>query len=370
MTPPPASGFPWRRTGVVALVVIVVIVGAGLLLARTPGTPPAPAIVVDSPTAAPLPSEVGSADATGDTAADPDAPSTVLLQVRGRDRTVQSSILLAFGGNSPIVSATVIPTTLLLPTQPVIALSDVDGPSGPVGAREPLGTLLGVRIDETIELDRLAWAGLIDALGNPSLRGMEARDVPGALEPVLAALPVDRERVGQLLTSLGSMARTTLPNESTSRLLTALGDRVRRQGLQVSVLPVTVVKAGGSPVSMVDPVAARDLIARDLPGAMLQPGHPGPVRVVVERGAATLGAFLAVQRRLATAGYAVLAGSAPADDAARSRVVAAGDSVAVRARANALATALGLPVTAVSVDPSPMAEVDLRVVLGPGVPAA
>ena len=349
----PQHRFPWRLMGLLAAAVIVVTVGAGLLLARSPGTPPAPPMGTATPSSTvtlPVP--------------DGREQNTILLQVRGRDRRVESSILLGFGGDSSVVSALVIPTTLQLPTQPPVTIAGVDGPSGPVGAQQPLGTLLGVRIDETVEMDRLAWAGLIDAIGTSTLRGMEGRDVPGALEPVLGALPADRERVGQLLTSLGSMARTSMPNETTSRLLAALGDRVRHQGLRVQILPVSVVRAGGAPVSLLDPSAARLVIHQALAGAELQPGHAGPVRVIVERGGATTGAFLAVQRRLASAGYAVVPGSAPATSDPLTRVMAAGDSVAGRSRAIAVADALGLPPSAVQADVSPTAEVDVRVVLG------
>ena len=221
-----------------------------------------------------------------------------------------------------------------------------------------------MRIDETIELDRLAWSGLIDAIGPADLRGLSVNDVVGHLGPVLSRLPASRQAVGQLLTSLGSMARTTLPNETTGRLVVALGDRVRQQGLRVGTLPVTVVKAGAPTAALVDTFRAAFLVGSEFPQALLVPGHAGATRVVIARGAATLGTFLSVQQRLDSAGFAVVAEEVPPRAVDATRVDVAGHSPEALARGRSVATALGLEPDAVTVDSSPLATVDVRVTLG------
>lgn len=344
--------YPWRLMAAVAAIVFVITIGAGLIIGRPAGLPAVPSVVASS--AAPV-------------TALPDGQqqqATILLQVRGGDRRVAASVLLGFGGTTPRVSALIIPTTLVLPTYPAKQLADVDGPSGPIGAREPLSALLGVRIDETIELDRLAWAGLIDAIGPSDLRDMSAEDVVGRLSPVLSRLPASRQAVGQLLTSLGSMARTTLPNETTGRLVVALGDRVRQQGMRVATLPVTVVKAGAPTAALIDPFRANFLVGSEFPQAQLAPGHPGNTRVVLARGAATLGTFLAVQQRLDAAGFAVVASDEPPRNWDSTQVRVAGSGSVELSRGRAVAAALGLPASAVMVELSALAPVDVSVILG------
>ena len=344
--------YPWRLMGAVAAIVFVITIGAGLIIGRPSSLPTVPSVVASS--------NVSDSALPG-----PDQrQATILLQVRGSDRRVAASVLLGFGGTTQRVAALIIPTTVVLPTFPAKQLADVDGPSGPVGAREPLSALLGVRIDETIELDRLAWAGVIDAIGPADLRGMSANDVVGHLGPVLSRLPASRQAVGQLLTSLGSMARTTLPNETTGRLVVALGDRVRQQGLRVDTLPVTVVKAGAPTASLIDPFRSAFLLGSQFPQAQLTPGHPGATRVVLARGAATLGTFLARQQRLDQAGFAVVEADAPPRALSTTVIEVAGGSTEAWARGQSVATSLGVPPSAVIVDSSPLASVDVRVTLG------
>lgn len=344
--------YPWRLMGAVAAIVFVITIGAGLIIGRPSSLPTVPSVVASS--------NVSDSSLPG-----PDQrQATILLQVRGADRRVAASVLLGFGGTTQRVAAVIIPTTLVLPTFPAKQLADVDGPSGPVGAREPLSALLGVRIDETIELDRLAWAGVIDALGPADLRGMSANDVVGHLGPVLSRLPASRQAVGQLLTSLGSMARTTLPNETTGRLVVALGDRVRQQGLRVDTLPVTVVKAGAPTASLIDPFRSAFLLGSEFPQAQLAPGHAGATRVVVARGATTLGTFMTLQQQLDQAGFAVVAADTPPRALSATVIEVAGGSPEALARGRSVATALGVPPSAVVVDMSSLASVDVRVTLG------
>jgi hypothetical protein len=354
--PQPHHSFPWRVTGIVALVVIAATVVAGLLLARERvGPDPAP-----RPTPSP------SATATSELRLE-DQQLTVLLTVRDADRAAVSNVLIGVGGDLGFASELMLPRDLLLPTVPPMRLGEVDDPTGAQTAEQPLETLLGVRVDALVDLDRLAWAGLIDATG--SRVDLVAAENPGSfalvLDRVLKGLPYEPETVGELLTGLGSMARTTVTNEDASYLLSLVGRNLRSEDLKRAVLPVTYLRSGESRVAVVDPSAA-DAVVRDLfPQALLTPGHSGQPRVVLQRAGATLGATTAARIELQNAGFGVVDDRAELELAAGTSVVVPDSSEDSMAAGRDAASALGLPATAVVVSDDPDATVDVRVVLGP-----
>lgn len=360
MTDAPSARFPWRVTALVVLIVAVASVIAGLLLARdrvgTAQPPPAQPSPTASATSLPLPLEE-------------QRQVTLLLTVRDDARAAVSSVLLGVGGGSEVVAELLLPRDLLLPTSPPLRLSEVDDPTGPRTAEQPLETLLGVQIDASVDLDRLAWAGLIDATG--SRVDPDAAERPGSfalvLDRVLKGLPYDAETVGELLTGLGSMARLTVTNEDASLLLSLIGRGLRGDGVRREVLPVTYVRAGPSRAAVAD-LAAADAVVRELfPEAMLRPGHAGPARIVLQRAGATLGAQTVARITLAGAGFGVVADAAAQEPVAVTSILVPEDSPAARAIGGDVAVVLGLAETVVAVDPSPEATVDVRVRLGADV---
>lgn len=350
-----AYAFPWRLMGVVALIVVAATVLAGIVLARNS--------VDDEP-------------ATGTSSTVAPAPErepiekhrqvTILLQVRDRDRDAISNVLLGVGGNTGFVAELLLPRNLLLPTVPPTQLRDVDGPTGPVSAQGPIEVLLGVQVDAAIEMDRLAWAGLLDSIG--VMPGFTHASWPSAfplvLDEVLARLPKDERAVGQLLTSLGSMARTTVTNEDASHLLAILGEGMRTQDVKREVLPVTALRAGTSQVDIVRHPDADETLLRLFPLALLQPGHSGTTRVVIERAGASLGSATTARLALSDAGFGVVARPGTGDVEVDSMVYVPGKSEDALVRGRDVAAVLGLPASSVVVDTSPVATVDVRVVLG------
>jgi len=351
--------FPWRVTALVAAIVIASTAVAGVFLARqgVQGAPPEDAsIFTPAPDLLPVEKQ---------------RQVTLLLQVRDKGKEVASNVLIGAGGDTGFVSELLLPRNLLLPTQPPVQLKDVDGPRGPVSAQGPLQVLLNVQIDATIELDRLAWAGLIDstkALDNPRA-GQTASSFPLVVSRVLAKLPADEETIGQLLTSLGSMAPTTVTNEDSAHLLAVIGNGLRTLPVKQDALPVTFIRGGADPVATIQQPEAADVVTTLFPRAPLKPGHSGPLRLVLQQAGATLGATLTAHEALAAEGFGVVSGAvaalAPVPPVDATVVYVSTDTPAALAAGKDAAAALGLPKAPVVVDRSPDATVDVRVALGP-----
>jgi hypothetical protein len=346
--------FPWRLMALVAVVVVAASVVAGLLLSRdrvSTMSPEEASIFTPAPDLLPVEKQRQVA---------------ILLSVRDGHGKAMSNVLLGVGGDTGFVAELVLPRNLLLPTVPPVQLKDVTGLMGAVRAEEPLEVLLGVQIDATVELDRLAWAGLIDATG--ARVDVSRAEDPGSfalvLDRVLRELPADDDTVGQLLTGLGSMARTTVPNEDAAHLLAVLGTGLRTTELRRQTLPVTYLRSGPARVAIARQAETAAVVAGLFPKALLQPGHAGVRRVVLQRSGAALGAAVGARLDLVAAGFGVVDDRSAPMSQATSAVLVPDDSEPSMAAGRDAATALGLPVTMVRVDRGALPTVDVRVVLG------
>ena len=107
----------------------------------------------------------------------------------------------------------------------------------------------------------------IDATG--SRVDVTAAENPGSfalvLDRVLKGLPYEPETVGELLTGLGSMARTTVTNEDASYLLSLVGRNLRSEDLKRAALPVTYVRSGESRAALADFAATDGWTTRSPP---------------------------------------------------------------------------------------------------------
>ncbi len=349
--------FPWRITAVIVAVVALASVVAGVLLSR------------DRVATTPPPTAAASASSTASATPVPLVDSrqvTLLLTVRDAERAAVSTVLIGVGGDTGFVAELMLPRDLLLPTVPPMRLEEVDDPTGSRTPEQPVETLLGVQVDVIVDLDRLAWAGLIDATGTRV--DATASENPAAfalaVDRVLKGLPYDEGTVGELLTGLGSMARTTVTNEDASYVLAQVGRRLRSLDVRRETLPVTYLRAGDARVAVTDLAAATD-VTRDLfPLALLEPGHAGIPRVVLQRAGATVGAATATRLSLVAAGFGVVEDRAEVQPAATTQIVVPGSSDAAADVGREVATVLGLPATAVVVSSEVDATVDVRVVLG------
>ncbi len=360
MTGPGHHPFPWRVTGVVALIVVAAAVVSAVLLGQNRVGSGSPAPVAASATAQPRP--VGRLDTTSQV--------TVLFTVRDVERSAVSTVLIGVDPSSGAVVELMLPRDLLLPTNPPTRLEQAEDPTLSRTADEPLETLLGVRIDGLVDLDRLAWNGLIDGTG--SRVDPVAAQNPGAfglvLDDVLASLPYEPQIVGELLTGLGSMARSSVTNEDASAILALIGRGVRKREVTRAALPVTYLRSGEARVAVAD-VAATEALVRELfPESLLEPGHDGQLRVILEPAGSTVGSTTWARRVLADAGLGVVVAQPATDAVDRTRVLTADTSPAARSAGEEVAAVLGLPESSIVVDDAPDSTVDVRVLLGPDAP--
>jgi hypothetical protein len=177
---------------------------------------------------------------------------------------------------------------------------------------------LRLRIDAGLTLDRLALAGLVDGVGGVwveldrpvllpaigtgerrrvlgpgqvSLDGIAAADyavlrLPGegeeerterlldVLGKTLARLPVTQQQIRQVLTSLGSLAPSTVPTDELAPLLLTVRTDSTRDRVRMKVLPVDVIRGGVRPAAV--GTAEGDALVQELfPTARIAVGAPG-----------------------------------------------------------------------------------------------
>lgn len=358
MSDPQHHRFPWRITAAVVVAVAAASVLAGVLLSRERVETADPPVATSSASSTVAPTPIPLVD---------QRQVTLLLTVRDAERAAVSTVLIGVGGDTGFVAELLLPRDLLLPTVPPMRLEQVDDPTGSRTPEQPIETLLGVQVDVLVDLDRLAWAGLIDATGSrvEATAAENPAAFPLVVDRVLKGLPYDEETVGELLTGLGSMARTTVTNEDASYVLAQVGRHLRSLDVRRETLPVTYLRAGEARVAVTE-FAAATAVTRDLfPLALLEPGHSGAPRVVLQRAGATIGAATAARLGLVAAGFGVVENRAAAEPVATTQVVVPGSSEASLSAGRDVAETLGLSPGAVTVSGAADATVDVRVVLGP-----
>jgi len=353
--------FPWRVTLVVALVVVLASVIAALLLGQNrvgSGRPDAvqPTVLADRDLRTqPL---------------DTSRQVTVLLTLRDDDRVAVSNALIGVDPGTGEVVELMLPRDLLLPTVPPQRLSEMEDPTRPQTAKVPLEMLLGVQIDALVDLDRLAWGGLVDA--TDSRVDADVAERPGSfglvLDRVLARLPYEPETVEELLTGLGSMARTSVTNQDASAVLSLIGRGVRKRDVTRVALPVTYLRAGSARIAVANQDQTQALMREQFSDSLLEPGHDGPLRVVIQPAGATLGASTWARIGLARAGFGVLVDASADETATTTRVLVSDASPSAREAGEEVAAVLGLPASTISVADPRESVVDVLVVLGSDAP--
>ena len=363
-----------RRRGAIAFVIAVVIIASaaiGILLTRSGEREPDP-VPAPQPTATELPASAG----------------TLLLQLKDSAGVAVVNVLLGGEPAEHSGSALSLPAGLLIPTPEVMSLAATPGSTDTLAAKNGVSTLLLVRVDATLSLDRLALAGLVESvggisvdmgLGSVTLDGVTAADYatqsrPGDTEAerqeragavvsqALRGLPGNDEGMRQLLASLGSLARSTATNDELIPLL----EQIRSDALSGTMikadLPVTVVTTGATDAVVVDAPAASALLGRMFPTDLLTTGETPLPRVVVESAGASAGYALKVRRQLVDSGVAVVDGDVSITSLRISRVLINAAVPRSRDLGFAIAAALGLPEWAVQA--STDSPVDVLVRLG------
>lgn len=269
-----------RRVTLVAVGALVIVVGLGLIaLVRSEGVPnPAP-----SPT-------------------QEQVEGTLLLQVLDNDGYARGNVVLGIEppDTDPLTVILAVPASLLVPQgDDSVTLGATPSATDTLAGVRAIEEGLGLRVDAGLTLDRLAFAGLVDAVdgvwveldrpvllpaigeedqrrvlgpGWVKMDGIAAADyavlrTPGESESdridrfldilvdVIERMPVTEAPMRQLLTSLGSLAQSTVPTEDLVTFLMAVRSDVDFGRVRTEVLPVQVIRGGARPASIAGPGA-------------------------------------------------------------------------------------------------------------------
>lgn len=288
-----------QRVIVVAVGALVIVLGLGLVsIVRSEGAP----VPDPSPTATPV-------------------ESTLLLQVLDADGYAVGNVVIGIEPeeSEPFTIMLAVPASLLVPEgDDSVTLGTTPGSPDTLASVNAIEQGLGIRIDAGIALDRLAFAGLVDAvdgiwvqldrpillpgIGEDSRRrvfgpgwvkmdGIAGADyavlrLPGESEQdqverflgmlvdVVERLPWSDDQMRQLLTSLGSLAQTTVPTDDLVPFLMTVRTDSAFGRVGEEILPVEIIRGGGRPASVAAP-DAETLIEELFPDARVTPAEMG-----------------------------------------------------------------------------------------------
>ena len=336
----------WRTRSVVIAGIVTVLVIASLVVWLILGG--GLSSTEDAPAAQPETTTVST------------SPGTLLLQATDEHGVAVANALLGTGGTGTRGAELLLPAQLLVPAPSPVTLAATAAATDTLQARNGATSLLGVRIDASVVLDRLALAALVDGVGGVPLSITEPVQVfdaggrlvqvipagprvldgvtastyaltlqPGesetarmrrfrdVLDQVLRALPGTAEGMRQLVLSLGSLAKSTATNDELVAVLSAIQADAAADAIDVRTLPTLVVRADRAAV-MQRPEGP-SMAARMFPEALMPMGTPtAPVVQVWAAGASGAQAAAAVDR---LQGIGVTPVPVGRTDAARTRVL-------------------------------------------------
>jgi hypothetical protein len=382
---------PSRRRSVIALVILVVIVTAMAIIIRNTGT----SQPLTDPTAAPTP-------------ALPPNP-TLLVQLRDDGLTNVDSVVMGLDTADKRGSSWYLPQNLVVDL--VAGRDETLGLTGFKPISEAAGLVraqTGVRVDNTFVLDRLAFAGLVDAVGGVTLTieqplvvkdrfgnvteviplGERTLDGPQAAayalylgpgqpetermdrfeqvwQAVLAKLPANADQMRAILGSLGALARATAPLAQLADFLVVAGDYARANAWATGDLPTRPGAYGPLPLAWIEPASAQ-VQALALFGEDGLVGADAPLRVRTYRAGASTTQTEQARDDLTDAGLAFV-WSGPTLPVAATRVIAAAPEY--QQGATQAAEAVGVSATAVTVEPQASPGAPVTMVLAAPAPA-
>ena len=246
---------------------------------------------------------------------------TLLLQVLDRDGYARGNVVIGIEppGTDPLTVLLTMPASVLVPQgDDSVTLGVTPQSADTLAAVTAIEQGFGLRIDAGLTLDRLAFAGLVDgvdgvwveldrpvllpAIGDEErlrvlgpgwvkLDGIAAADyavlrIPGEseanrverfrglLEDVLERLPRTDDQMRQLLTSLGSLAQSTVPTDDLVPFLKTVRADVDFGRVRAEVLPVELIRGGARPAAIAAPDADA-LVQALFPDARVTPDGAG-----------------------------------------------------------------------------------------------
>ena len=365
---------------VVAIAVVLAMVGLWGWSQLDGGSGPQPAPnPTTSPTASPSPIP------------DPTVPETLLWQVRNDDFIAVDNLLIGSPTRSSQTALIYLPGGLLVDAGPAgeMTLGRTALLADTLAAPRALSGLVGVRVSGEFILDRLAFAGLVDAVegvwiwtshGRTRLDGPAAADyvltpIPGETEEegierfsdvmhsIFTRLPADIEQMRQLITSLGVSARSTIPSAEIVAMLMSTRESVRAGAYTESILPTSVLRAGPQPIDVIQQTMSLLMLKRVLPGSVLWPGESDPPRVLLQTAVTNAVSTLSARDAIVAGGYQCVGGSRVADQFV-TRVHIPDLSSAAREVGVGVAQALGISEMQIVVGGMTNPTVDAEVVLG------
>lgn len=269
-----------RRVTLVAVGALVIVLGLGLIsIVRSEGVP--------SPDPTPTQNLV---------------EETLFLQVLDGDGYARGNVVIGVEppGTEPLTVFLAVPASLLVAEgDDSVTLGTTPQSADTLAAVTAIEESLGLRVDAGLQLDRLAFAGLVDAVdgvwieldrpillpaigeegrlrvlgpGWVKMDGIAAADyavlrVPGeseddriarflgVLQEAIDRMPRTEDQMRQLLTSLGSLAQSTVPTEELLPFLMSVRSDVGSERVRTEVLPVEIIRGGARPASVAAPDA-------------------------------------------------------------------------------------------------------------------
>jgi len=233
--------------------------------------------------AAPLPADITAAPKPSQDIAEPaaDIDNLMVVLIDSKQRIVSVSILRQSEAGDKLAVVNVDPQTLIVPPgQGFVPISDAGLQGSFDGVDKAISGALGIPIDGSIYLQRLALAGLIDGVGGISIESdnlyrvsedgepaqyvrlgnalLSGTDAAGyamvkskfettdefmlrtnqVLRAVFENLQGDDARVSEILSALGSLAKSNVPTMSIAKLLVELRSENLWPSANISRIPV------------------------------------------------------------------------------------------------------------------------------------
>jgi hypothetical protein len=269
----------WRVT-LVAVGALVIVLGLGFVaLVRSEGLP----------TPAPTPTDL-------------QVEETLFLQVLDADGYARGNVVIGIEppATDPLTVFLAVPASLLVAQgDDSVTLGTTPQSADTLAGVTAIVDSLGLRVDAGLSLDRLAFAGLVDAVdgvwveltrpillpaigeetrlrvlgpGWVKMDGIAAADyavlrIPGesetdridrflgVLQDTIERMPRTNDQMRQLLTSLGSLAQSTVPTEELVPFLKSVRSDVDFGDVRTEILPVEIIRGGARPAAVAAPDA-------------------------------------------------------------------------------------------------------------------
>jgi hypothetical protein len=269
----------WRVTRV-AVGALVIVLGLGFVaLVRSEGLP----------TPAPTPTDL-------------QVEETLFLQVLDADGYARGNVVIGIEppATDPLTVFLAVPASLLVAQgDDSVTLGTTPQSADTLAGVTAIEDSLGLRVDAGLSLDRLAFAGLVDAVdgvwveltrpillpaigeetrlrvlgpGWVKMDGIAAADyavlrIPGesetdridrflgVLQDTIERMPRTNDQMRQLLTSLGSLAQSTVPTEELVPFLKSVRSDVDFGDVRTEILPVEIIRGGARPAAVAAPDA-------------------------------------------------------------------------------------------------------------------